>query len=221
MTTVTEHFKVTWSRPRDEFVEANEESVFHLEPLITDQEDEDMTTFMLDDKNIAEVIKSREDLSACGVDGISYRIMKGTGAEGVKFMKLLVRGCMRSGRVISTWKEAKTILLHKKGSRDEIGNWRPISITNCIYRIFTCLMARAFQFVNSKVHIFSDSQKGFIKKSNGCSEHGIILNELLHNANRNKEGLVVMAIDFTNAFGSVPHELIMSTMKQRNFPNWT
>jgi hypothetical protein len=29
------------------------------------------------------------------------------------------------------------------------------------------------------------------------------------------------AIDFTNAFGSVPHELIYSTMKQRGFPEWT
>jgi hypothetical protein len=82
-------------------------------------------------------------------------------------------------------------------------------------------MARAFQKVNSKVHIFSDSQKGFIKKTNGCSEHGILLNELLHNANRNRENLVVTAIDFTNAFGSVPHDLIMSVMRQRRFPEWT
>jgi hypothetical protein len=70
------------------------------------------------------------------------------------------------------------------------------------------------------VHIFSDSQKGFIKKTNGCNEHSIILNELLHNANRNRESLIVTAIDFTNVFGSVPHELIVSTMKQRNFPIW-
>jgi hypothetical protein len=81
-------------------------------------------------------------------------------------------------------------------------------------------MVRAIQNINSKVEIFSDSQKSFIKKTNGCSEHRIILNELFHNANRNKESLVVTAIDFINAFGSVPHELIMSTMKQRNFPNW-
>jgi hypothetical protein len=186
-----------------------------------EREEEEMEAFMLDEKNIAEVIKSREDLSASGVDGISYRIMKGAGAAGVKFMKLLVRASIRSGRVMSTWKEAKTILLHKKGDREDIGNWRPISITNCMYRIFTCLMARAFQKINSKVHIYSDSQKGFIRKTNGCSEHGIILNELLHKANRRRENLVVTAIDFTNAFGSVPHELIMSTMRQRNFPEWT
>jgi hypothetical protein len=91
------------------------------------------------------------------VDGISYRIMKGAGTAGVKSIKLLVRGIIRSGRVMNTWKEAKTILSHTKGDREEIGNWRPISITNYMYRISTCLMARAFQGINSKVHIYSDS----------------------------------------------------------------
>jgi hypothetical protein len=67
----------------------------------------------------------------------------------------------------------------------------------------------------------SGHQKGFIQKTNWCSEHGIVLNELLYEAHRNRDNLVVIAIDFTNRFGSVPHELIMSTMKQRNFPRWT
>jgi hypothetical protein len=79
-------------------------------------------------------------------------------------------------------------------------------------------MARCFQEINASHNIFSDHQKGFIKKTNGCSEHGIILNELFHDAYRNRKGLVVTAIDFTNAFGSVPHKLFLSTMNQRNFP---
>jgi hypothetical protein len=82
-------------------------------------------------------------------------------------------------------------------------------------------MARCFQEVNASCQLFSDQQKGFIKKTNGCSEHGIVLNELFHDAYRNHKGLVVTAIDFTNAFGSVPHELIYSTMRQRGFPEWT
>jgi hypothetical protein len=82
-------------------------------------------------------------------------------------------------------------------------------------------MSRRFQEINSKYQLFSDHQKGFIKKTNGCTEHGIILNELFHDARRNNKGLVITAIDFTTAFGSVPHELILSAMKQRNFPDWT
>jgi hypothetical protein len=76
-------------------------------------------------------------------------------------------------------------------------------------KIFTCFMARAFQMINSKAHICPDTQKGFIKKRNGCSGLAIMLNELLHNASRNHQILGVTVIDFLNAFGSVPDELIM------------
>jgi hypothetical protein len=61
-----------------------------------------MEEFILNGKNIAAIIKTRGDLSACGVDGINYRIMKGAGAEGVKFMQQLMRTSIRSGKVIST-----------------------------------------------------------------------------------------------------------------------
>jgi hypothetical protein len=164
MPIATEHCRRIWSRPEDDFVEATDDSMVHLESRITEEDDEEMTNFMINEVNIETVIKSRDDLSACRVDGISYRIMKGAGTEGVKFMKLLVLGCMKRGPVLSTWKEAKTILLHKKGSREEIGNWKPISITNCIYRIFTCLMARAIQEVDAKCTSFQTVKKGLSRK---------------------------------------------------------
>jgi hypothetical protein len=218
---VTEHFATAWARSQTDFREAEQGTPLALELQVTENGQEEMEAFMLNDRNIGEVIKSRQDLSASGIDGISYRIIKAADKEGVKFIKLLARTCIKNGKIIQTWKEARTILIHKKGDRDAIQNWRPISITNCVYRICTCLLARAIQATNSKLHIYSDNQKGFIKKTNGCSEHGIKLNELLHDARRNNESLIVTAIDFTNAFGSVPHELIMSVMQQRNFPQWT
>jgi hypothetical protein len=57
-----------------------------------------------------------------------------------------------------------------------------------------------------------------IAKTNGCREHGMILNELPHNANRNHEDLAVTAINFTDAFESVPQELVMSVLRPRRFP---
>jgi hypothetical protein len=218
---ITEHFAHSWARGIDQFREAENDTEFHLDSRIGEREEEELESFMLDEKNIEQVIRSRQDLSASGVDGISYRIIKAAKKEGVKFIQLLVKACIRNEKIPSSWKEARTILLFKKGERENVENWRPISITNCIYRIFTCLMARSWQTINSKVHLYSDNQKGFIKNTNGCSEHGIILNELLHDASRRKKDLIATAIDFTNAFGSVPHELIMSAMKQRNFPEWT
>jgi hypothetical protein len=81
-------------------------------------------------------------------------------------------------------------------------------------------MARAIQQANKKYRIYNDSQKGFIQKTNGCSEHAILLNELVHHASRKRKNIVATAIDFSNAFGSVPQEMILSVMQQRGFPEW-
>jgi hypothetical protein len=58
-----ECFKKIWSRPKETFIETENESVFHLEERITEVKEEEMVSFMLDEKNIMKVIKSRNDLS--------------------------------------------------------------------------------------------------------------------------------------------------------------
>jgi hypothetical protein len=68
--------------------------------------------------------------------------------------------------------------------------------------------------------IYADAKKGFIKRMNGRNEHSILLHELFENAKRKNKDLIVTAIDFSNAFDSIPHHLITSTLKQLNFPIW-
>jgi hypothetical protein len=217
---LTECYRETWAPPEREFYEADEESKFHLNRKISEDASSEMEEYMMEMKNIQDVIRSRGDLSAYGVDGIGYGILKGAGGEGIKFMQTIIRASIRNGRVMTTWKEATTILFYKKGDREDPSNWRSISITNCIYCIFTCLLARTFQRMNSMHGVYSDAQKGFIQKTKGCSEHRIILNELFHDANRQRKNLIVTVVNFSNAFGSMPHNLILATMKQRNFPAW-
>jgi hypothetical protein len=132
MEEVTEHFLKTWARPERDFIEAEAGSRFYLDARISDNEEDELPGFPLDEDKVAEVIRSRDDLSANGLDGISYRMIKGTGPEGVRFVRRLVRRIIKSGRVMTSWKEAKTILIHKKGDRDQIENVRPISIPNCL-----------------------------------------------------------------------------------------
>jgi hypothetical protein len=61
-------------------------------------------------------------------------------------------------------------------------------------------MARAFQQTNLQHGVYVDAEKGFIKKMNRCSEHGILLNELFQDAKRKNKDLIMRAINFSNAF---------------------
>jgi hypothetical protein len=82
------------------------------------------------------------------------------------------------------------------------------------------MMVRACQQVNLHHGICVDAQKDSLEKTSECSERGILLNELFQDAKRKNKDLLVTAIDFPNALGSVPHDLIISTLKQLNFPIW-
>jgi hypothetical protein len=66
--------------------------------------------------------------------------------------------------------------------------------------------------MNSRYGIYVDMQKVFIKKTNGCSEHGIMSNELFRDAKKRGKDLIMTTINFTNAFGSIPLRLIISTL---------
>jgi hypothetical protein len=78
------------------------ESEFYLEPRIGEQEANEQAAYMLDEENIEAVIKSWQDLSASGADGISYRIIKGMKGERVKLIRILVDTYMRNGKISKT-----------------------------------------------------------------------------------------------------------------------
>jgi hypothetical protein len=74
MKTVTDHFRTIWARTRarNDSIEAAGDSRFHLESPITERTKGDMEELMLNDRNIAEVSKSREDLNVDRVDEVSH-----------------------------------------------------------------------------------------------------------------------------------------------------
>jgi hypothetical protein len=77
---------------------------------------EQIMEYMLLANNIRAIIRSRDDLRACGNDSISDRIMKGAEPKAVKFMKRIIKATIRCGRVFDSRKAAQTIPIYKKGN---------------------------------------------------------------------------------------------------------
>jgi hypothetical protein len=129
---------------------------------------------------LKQIVRTRNNLSAIRLDGISYQVFKAGGDNAVKWMMQVFTKIIEERQVPEIWKQARTVMLYKKGDVEAAANYRPISITCCLYRIFTALIAKYIQATNRKYgrKIFSTEQKGFIEGCNGCCEHSIFLNEL-------------------------------------------
>ena len=213
-----DYFASTFSPNNHEFV-PDVDGIFALHNSFSDEDKCAFMDSLLDKEAIVSVIKSRKFDSAAGPDGIDYTIYKLVPDSAADFILSLSSVIIEFGRVPKNWKQSIMRLIFKKGNPEVPNNWRPISISNSIYRIFSCMWARTINSFNSSLHIFSPNQRGFIANINGCSDNASIISELYCDAIRRKKSIIITALDFKNAFGSVPHDMIINSLLMKGFPS--
>ncbi|CAD6235845.1 GSCOCG00008010001-RA-CDS [Cotesia congregata] len=149
--------------------------------------------------------------TAPGPDGLKYGDLKRTD-RGCVLLTAVYNACMRLGAVPASWKVSNTVLIHKKGDRNDLSNWRPLAMGNTIYKLFAALIAdRITSFVVAGQRL-TPSQKGFLHYE-GCLEHNYVVQEILEDGARQGKDVIVACLDASNAFGSIPHAVIFDAFE--------
>ena len=97
--------------------------------------------------------------------------------------------------------------VHKKGSKNEKGNYRPISILPAISKIFERIMHT--QVSNYFKNIFSDFQCGF-RKGYSAQTCLMLFEDLWRKAIDKGEQFAALMIDLSKAFDCISHELLIA-----------
>lgn len=84
-------------------------------------------------------------------------------------------------------------------------NYRPISISCTIYKIFASILASRLKKKAWSDKILHPYQKG-LADGNGCAQHIYLLRKRIHQArNSKKDPLHISFLDVRKAFDTVPH----------------
>ena len=103
-------------------------------------------------------------------------------------------------------------LIHKgkELSRDDLGNWRPISLTNFDYKILAKILANRFKGVISD--IIDDDQTAYIRGRNITTILRLIDDVIEYVEVNNKTG-AILALDYKKAFDSISKEYLLECFK--------
>src|SRR4051812_2312194 len=124
--------------------------------------------------------------------------------------------CLKFRRIPCSWKQSRTILIYKKGEKSDPANWRPISITRTIYKLYSGLLSSRLTLHLVEHRILHQGQKGFMP-ADGVLEHNYLLQTLINRARGSGRGEVAIAFcDFADAFGSIPHVAIKASLLHYN-----
>ena len=155
---------------------------------------------------------SRFKRSAPGADGITYATWRWVDPAGA-ILAAICNICRVNLRVPSSWKGAQVILIHKGGDTNTVRNWRPICLQLTLYKLYTALLANRIASWATQHSSFSSAQKGFLAYD-GCAEHNFVLQAIMTDSRRKKRDLLLTWLDLRDAFGSVPHDLLLSSMQR-------
>ena len=156
------------------------------------------------------VIKSLNNKNS-GINDIAAHVIKRNADLFSVPLTKLFNQSIASGTFPSALKTAKVTPIHKAGPTNDPRNYRPISQLTIFSKIFELLMkVHLTSYLESK-HILNSSQYGFRQNCNTYTA----LNKFstgVFNAIDNKLSVLSIFIDFSKAFDTVNHQILLSKM---------
>ena len=158
-----------------------------------------------------------------GPDGIHPKILFENSDQLAYPFKLLFDLTLSSGKIPKKWKTAEVKPIFKKGDKHIAGNYRPVSLTSIICKIFETFIRDALCSHLTTNNLLSPFQYGFCKGRSCVTQLLATLSDWLKCLDINIP-VDAIYLDFQKAFDTVPHKRLLSKLSGygivNNVLNW-
>lgn len=167
---------------------------------------------------IIDLIRKARGRSAPWPNGIPYRVYKSCERLKRHLRKLLKAAWMKNflpeSRLI-----AEGCFISTEENSSSIKEFCTVLLLNVEGKVFFGILAkRLTQFLLSNKYNDTSVQKGGVPGILRCIKHNSVISKIIEEAEWNQGDLAVLLLDLTNAYGTLPHKLVESTLKAYHVP---
>jgi hypothetical protein len=168
------------------------------------------------EEDIMEAIKDIKTDSAPGPDGIPVVLLKACASQLSKPIRSLWKESMSSGVVPSFYKKAYVSPLYKKGNRAEAVNYRPVSLTSHIVKVYERVLRKVMVKYLEDNDILSCKQHGFRSGRSCLTQMLSHFDEIMLGLTGNMDTDSIY-LDYAKAFDKVDHRLLLLKLHKYGF----
>ena len=161
--------------------------------------------------------------NSLGADGITIKMIKLVLPFVVSALVNIINFSLTTAVFPSAWKDARVLALPKKQTVNSYDDLRPISLLSVLSKITEKIVySQIIKHINANM-ILPSLQSGFRSKHSTCTALTKVLDDIHRNID-NRLASVLVLLDFSKAFDTVQHDLLLSKLKYYNFSqssvNW-
>lgn len=177
------------------------------EPVITDNS---LCHVQVSVEEISKILSSLDVHKAIGPDKLPTIVLKECAESLAPSVTAVVNFGLRTGLQLTEWKKANVPPIHKKGKKDLVENYRPVSLLSVISKVQErCLVTRLVPHVQEVLYTY---QHGFQKGKSCVTQLLEVFHEIGCALDRGFESDIIY-LDFAKAFDSVCPAKLVSKLK--------
>ncbi len=174
--------------------------------------------FMLE-ADVKECILDLPNKKCEGFDRLPVCLLRDSCDTLLKPISSLFSKIYATGQIPEQWKVSKIIPIFKKGSKNQIENYRPIANLCAASKIFEKLILKQIHYLEktNKLDLTGKQQHGF-KKNKSTATVGTLLQSMIARAADANCFVVMASLDLSMAFDMVNIELLVKRLRIMGMP---
>ena len=196
-------YKNQFSKPRTNVTNERWEEIFN------DIDQEDLTDIDVTELEIQNAIGELKENSSAGPDDIPALFLRKTRESIALPLKILLRKSLDEGIIPDVYKLANITPIHKGGAKTKPEQYRPISLTSHIMKIFERVLKKHIMAHLVKNSLINEAQHGFVPGRSTQTQlllHFKDIFEAIEEGSR----IDTVFLDFSKAFDKVDHNILLT-----------
>ena len=169
-----------------------------------------MLDFNIHHSTVHKILANINSNKAQGPDKVHGKVLKTCAVSLAYPLSIIFNTCFETGQLPLEWKTANIVPIFKKGSKSNVENYRPISLTSLIMKAFERIIRD--ELYSKCEHLLDSRQHGFLPKRSCTTQLVHYCDSLALSLNNGIETDVIY-FDFSKAFDSVNHDILLHKLK--------
>ena len=161
---------------------------------------------------VENVVEKLRQLKSPGTDQVHPYVLRECCEEMAVPLFMIFRKSLDEGRIPEDWKMARVTPIFKKGSKNQAGNYRPVSLTSVPCKVMESLLRDIILKHVMENNLLSEDQHGFSKGKSYMSNLLITLEDVTESLDEGF-GVDIIYLDYSKAFDTVLHKRLISKLE--------